>query len=79
MITFKQFIKEAKVINMNRREITKMVKTRGWSFERSGGDHDIFGHADFPETKIAIPRHDKISPGVATKIDRMSSMVKAQS
>lgn len=74
MLSFKNFIQEAKVINTNRRGLTNMVKERGWSYERAGGQHDIYGHPDFPQVKIAIPRHDKISPGVATKIDKQSRM-----
>jgi predicted RNA binding protein YcfA (HicA-like mRNA interferase family) len=50
---------------MNRRELQKELKRRGWWHLRSGGRHDIWTDGDGQE---AIPRHAEINDKLARNI-----------
>ena len=68
MLTFLEFITERDIsVNLKQRDITKHLKTRGWSLERTHGGHDIWSHPE-SKTKIPVPRHRVITPGVVRSI-----------
>lgn len=68
MLTFLEFITEREInVNLKQKDITRHLKTRGWSLERTHGGHDIWNHPE-SKTNIAVPRHRIISPGVVRNI-----------
>ena len=45
-------------------KIVRRLKKDGWYLERNGGEHDVYRHPEI-EGVITVPRHKKLSPGVA--------------
>jgi predicted RNA binding protein YcfA (HicA-like mRNA interferase family) len=58
------------LIETDRRKVVGRLEREGWA-GRHGGDHDVYKHPDRPG-RIVIPRHRKISPGVARAIARQA-------
>lgn len=54
-------------LETNRRRIVARLKREGWQ-ESHGGRHDKFKHPDRPGKRIIVPRHNKLSEGVAREI-----------
>lgn len=50
---------------MKKRDLEKKLKKAGWSFLRSGADHDIWTNGDDIE---AVPRHREINERLAKAI-----------
>lgn len=50
-------------------KIVRRLKKDGWYLERNGGEHDVYRHPEI-EGVITVPRHKKLSPGVAGSIYR---------
>jgi hypothetical protein len=46
------------------------LEAEGWE-NRGGGKHDVYEHASNP-TPIVVPRHRKLSPGVARQIAKLA-------
>jgi predicted RNA binding protein YcfA (HicA-like mRNA interferase family) len=68
VLTFLEFITERSInVNLSHRDITSHLKTKGWSLDRTHGGHDIYTHPK-SQTKIPVPRHRIISPGVVRNI-----------
>ena len=55
---------------MSRAKIVARLQSEGWTFDRHGGDHDIYIHIE--RGMIAVPRHRHLSPGVARAIARQA-------
>lgn len=51
---------------LKRRDLIKQLENDGWKFKRSGGNHDIYEKAGFPN--IQIPRHTEINEYTAQGI-----------
>lgn len=64
----------------DRGEIVKHLTRDGWEQRKSGsgGDHDIFKHPHPESELISLPRHRKLSPGVAKKIVKAINHVKSK-
>lgn len=74
MLSFKEFLQESPYSNMTERDAHGLLKSRGWSIKRQGGDHTLFAHPQSDLT-IAVPRHrGNLSPGVAQKIYKQSKV-----
>ena len=68
MLSFAEFILEKSVnVNLSQRDVSSHLKSRGWSLERTHGGHDIWSHPE-SKTKIPVPRHRVITPGVVRSI-----------
>ena len=50
---------------MKRRDLIKLLEENGWSFKRSGGNHDLYTDGNKVE---AIPRHSEINEILAKSI-----------
>ncbi|MGN1347344.1 MAG: type II toxin-antitoxin system HicA family toxin [Acutalibacteraceae bacterium] len=50
---------------MKQKDLVKLLKQNGWSFFRSGGNHDIYIKGKEIE---AIPRHKEINENLAKAI-----------
>ncbi|MCB5205150.1 type II toxin-antitoxin system HicA family toxin [Neorhizobium sp. T786] len=50
----------------NTAKIIKRLKMEGWVFNRHGSAHDIYRHP--AKGFVQVPRHRKLSPGVAGSI-----------
>ena len=77
MLSFKQFLVEmgnrSEINdNMSLRDLVKHVEKSGWTKEREGGGHVVYGKSGSKE-KIALPhKHAKeLSPGLVRKTLRM--------
>ncbi len=64
----------------DRGEIIKHLTRDGWEQRKSGsgGDHDIFKHPHPESELVSLPRHRKLSPGVAKKIVKAINHVKSK-
>ena len=51
----------------NNRKIVRRLLRDGWT-NLGGGKHDKYAHPAHPETIIVVPRHPKVSDGVARDI-----------
>ena len=49
------------------RKIISRLENEGWTIEH-GTEHDIFRNPNFPQTRLVVPRHRELSPGVARDI-----------
>lgn len=56
-------------VETNRKRVVDRLGATGWINE-GGGDHDKFAHPERPGTKIMVPRHRTLSPGVARSVAR---------
>lgn len=56
---------------MKRVDLVRLLQKNGWSYLRSGGEHDIFAKG---EDRIAIPRHSEIKEGLAKSIIRKKGL-----
>ena len=76
MISFKDFIPEAKTnINHDYRSLTKEIGSKGWSFHKSGKEHDLYKHPKHPNA-IAVPRHKgNLAPGTVRQILKTATSV----
>jgi predicted RNA binding protein YcfA (HicA-like mRNA interferase family) len=59
-------IGDISLIETDRRKVVARLERDGWVV-RHGGEHDVYKHPNRPG-RIVIPRHRKISPGVARTI-----------
>jgi predicted RNA binding protein YcfA (HicA-like mRNA interferase family) len=50
-----------------RSKVIARLRREGWTIE-AGSKHDKFSHADRPGSKIVVPRHKTLTPGVARNI-----------
>jgi predicted RNA binding protein YcfA (HicA-like mRNA interferase family) len=57
------------ILETSTRKIIARLEREGWVVEH-GKEHDIFRNPSFPETRIVIPRHRELSPGVARDISK---------
>jgi predicted RNA binding protein YcfA (HicA-like mRNA interferase family) len=53
------------------RKIASRLQKEGWTVEH-GTEHDIFRNPNFPNVRIAVPRHRELSPGVARDIAKLA-------
>ncbi|MBV8565706.1 MAG: type II toxin-antitoxin system HicA family toxin [Methylobacteriaceae bacterium] len=53
-------------IETNRAEVIRRLERDGWSLQRHGSDHDGYSHPVLG--KLWVPRHRRLSPGVARDI-----------
>ena len=51
----------------SRAKIVSRLRGEGWVLERHGAAHDLYVHPANPEV-ISVPRHKKVSIGVARSI-----------
>jgi predicted RNA binding protein YcfA (HicA-like mRNA interferase family) len=56
-----------RAVETSQAKILQRLKAEGWFFVRHGVDHDIYRHPD-RSGAIHLPRHRKLSPGVARSI-----------
>ncbi len=54
-------------MEQNTKKIERRLKRDGWFLFRNGAGHDIYCHPTIPGS-IVLPRHAKVSPGVARQI-----------
>ncbi len=54
-------------VETSTRKIIARLEREGW-FVENGKEHDIFRNPAVPQTRIVIPRHRELSPGVARDI-----------
>jgi predicted RNA binding protein YcfA (HicA-like mRNA interferase family) len=54
-------------MEQNTKKIERKLKKDGWYLDRNGASHDIYRHPSIPGI-ITLPRHPKLSPGVAKSI-----------
>lgn len=50
---------------MKRKDFIKLLEANGWSFKRSGGNHDIYSNG---KETLAVPRHKEIKENLAKAI-----------
>jgi predicted RNA binding protein YcfA (HicA-like mRNA interferase family) len=58
----------------NTRKIIARLGREGWSNE-GRGNHDKFTHPDRPGVLVIVPRHPKVTPGVARSIARVAGWI----
>jgi hypothetical protein len=56
-------------VETNRRRIVSRLSSEGWVSE-GGAKHEKFARADRPGVKIMVPRHERLTIGVALNIAR---------
>jgi predicted RNA binding protein YcfA (HicA-like mRNA interferase family) len=59
--------KQIPAIEHNRAKVLRRLMRDGWQLLRHDKEHDIYLHPEKVEV-IALPRHRKLSPGVAQAI-----------
>lgn len=50
---------------LKRRDLIKLLESKGWKFDRNGGNHDVYVKGT--ETEM-IPRHTEINENLAKAI-----------
>ena len=61
------------MIETDRRKLVARLEREGW-VGRHGGEHDVYKHPTQPG-RIVIPRHRKISLGVARTIAKQAGWI----
>lgn len=54
------------------KEVTKFLKSKGWSVIRSNGPHDVWASPDGKQI-LALPRHRETAPGIIRQISKILS------
>ena len=58
----------------NTRKIVARLGREGWSNE-GGSNHDKFTHPDYAGILVIVPRHTKVTPGVARSIAKTAGWI----
>ena len=56
---------------MKRRDFIKLLERNGWTFDRHGGNHDVYRTGDKEEP---VPRHSEINENLAKAIIRRRNL-----
>lgn len=56
---------------MKRRDFIKLLERNGWTFDRHGGNHDVYRKGDKEEP---VPRHSEINENLAKAIIRRRNL-----
>lgn len=56
---------------MKRRDLIKLLEKNGWSFNRCGGNHDVYRKGNKFEV---IPRHTEINENLAKAIIKRNEL-----
>lgn len=62
-------------MEQNTDKIIRRLKKEGWFLDRHGASHDIYRHPEI-QGIATVPRHKKLSPGVAASIARKAGWAK---
>lgn len=72
MLGFLEYLKEKINVNLTHRDVSQHLSSKGWTLERSKGDHDVWSHPS-AKHKIAVPRHKgDLAPGTVRDILKKS-------
>jgi hypothetical protein len=58
-------------VETNRAKIVAKLEREGWN-SRGGKAHEVFTHPERPGSRVAVPRHRALSPGVARAIAKVA-------
>ena len=61
-------------VETNRQKVVARLKREGWSGTH-GGAHDLYTNSERPDSRIVVPRHRTLSPGVARAIAKAAGWI----